>query len=85
MADLEVQENKRCELVIQGPDVKRLARFLIDWEIPFTTSGCTLLISSIEKTGSLQYTSIPFTNKNNFLGFIKRKGKNYNVTIVERL
>ena len=82
---MEAQENKRCELIIQGPDVKRLARFLLDWEIPFATSGCTLLVSSIERVGSLRYTSIPFTNKDNLQSFIKRKGKNYNVTIVERL
>lgn len=85
--DLEVQErnNEKFELVVTGQDVKKLARLLIDWEIPFITSGCTLVISDIHKTSSLQYTSIPFTNKAGLLRFIERKGKKYNITIAERL
>ena len=85
--DLEAQErnNEKFELVVTGQDVKKLARLLIDWEIPFITSGCTLVISDIHKTSSLQYTSIPFTNKADLLRFIERKGKKYNITIAERL
>ena len=79
------KNNEKYELVVTGQDVKKLARLLIDWEIPFVSSGCTLVVSSIHKKSSLQYTSVPFTNKAGLLRFIERKGKKYNITIAERL